>query len=411
MRLALGLLLLAAASPVLAQGHVHGFACGHHFTEFQGELDLSLRNLAYSAENFSSGGGMTIVLNDLGGVGVGTQARAGFEAAAALWTSVLKDPITIRLDVSFAALGAGILGSAGSTTNSVSYTGLAGLLAADAKSANDAKAVAALQSGPLAFVTNEPPVTGAIDSRLRFLDNDNTFDNNNIAANTAQLKALGVNPVYAANNPGGRDGTVQFSSAFDWDFDPSDGITPGFFDFVGVAAHEIGHVLGFRSGVDLADVNALPGRALPGTRGLGNIAWGTVNDLQRYGDFQGDRVLDWSIGGQSCFSIDGGANCLALLSTGRVNGDLRQASHWKDDVLLNASSQLGIMDPTASGPGGTQPAMRITALDLIAFDVMGYDIAAAVPEPASWAMLITGFGLTGAAMRRRRQNQRRLSAA
>jgi hypothetical protein len=26
----------------------------------------------------------------------------------------------------------------------------------------------------------------------------------------------------------------------------------------------------------------------------------------------------------------------------------------------------------------------------------------AVPEPASWAMLIAGFGLTGAAMRRRR---------
>ena len=27
---------------------------------------------------------------------------------------------------------------------------------------------------------------------------------------------------------------------------------------------------------------------------------------------------------------------------------------------------------------------------------------AAVPEPTSWAMLIAGFGLTGAAMRRRR---------
>jgi hypothetical protein len=28
---------------------------------------------------------------------------------------------------------------------------------------------------------------------------------------------------------------------------------------------------------------------------------------------------------------------------------------------------------------------------------------AAIPEPASWAMLIAGFGLTGAVMRRRRQ--------
>jgi hypothetical protein len=31
----------------------------------------------------------------------------------------------------------------------------------------------------------------------------------------------------------------------------------------------------------------------------------------------------------------------------------------------------------------------------------GFDTGA-VPEPASWAMLIAGFGLTGAAMRRRR---------
>jgi hypothetical protein len=28
-----------------------------------------------------------------------------------------------------------------------------------------------------------------------------------------------------------------------------------------------------------------------------------------------------------------------------------------------------------------------------------------VPEPAAWAMLIMGFGLTGAAMRRRRAHQ------
>jgi protoheme ferro-lyase len=30
------------------------------------------------------------------------------------------------------------------------------------------------------------------------------------------------------------------------------------------------------------------------------------------------------------------------------------------------------------------------------------ELAPGVPEPASWAMLIAGFGLTGAAMRRRR---------
>ena len=39
----------------------------------------------------------------------------------------------------------------------------------------------------------------------------------------------------------------------------------------------------------------------------------------------------------------------------------------------------------------------------VAISLSGDPIAGAVPEPASWAMLIAGFGLTGAAMRRRRR--------
>jgi hypothetical protein len=249
-------------------------------------------------------------------------------------------------------------------------------------------------------VSNEPPGSGAIDSQLRFWDANNTTDNNNLNVNTAQMKAMGLAPVYAASNPGGRDGSVSFSTLFTWDFDPSDGIDAGAFDFVGVAAHEIGHALGFRSGVDTADINALPGVALPGRRGLNNIAWGTVHDLFRYGMFGGEMVRDWSIGGSSCYSIDA-QNCLGLMSTGRLNGDGRQASHWKDDMLLGIAEPLGIMDPTASGINGTRPLMKFSHLDLIAFDVMGYDMFSAVPEPRSWAMLIAGFGLIGAIARRR----------
>jgi hypothetical protein len=39
------------------------------------------------------------------------------------------------------------------------------------------------------------------------------------------------------------------------------------------------------------------------------------------------------------------------------------------------------------------------------------DTTAAVPEPASWAMMITGFGLAGAAMRRRQKTTVRFQAA
>lgn len=399
--------LCCVALPAVAQaqvGHVHTASCNHQWTDDQGTYSSNLStssssSFAVSASNMS-GGGMTFILNDIGGVGAGTQARAAFEMAATYWSSLFNDPITIRLDVQFAQLAPNVLGSTGSTTNSVAYNTVRGAMAADSKSYWDSVAVNSLQSGPLTFATNEPPAGGAIDSRTRFLDNNNTTDNNFLQVNTAQMKALGLNPVYAANNPGGRDGSVSFSTSFVWDFDPTDGITAGAIDFVGVAAHEIGHALGFRSGVDLADINALPGIALPGARGLNNIAWGTVQDLFRYGTLNGQTVLDWTIGGTPCYSIDGGANCLALLSTGRLNGDLRQASHWKDDALLGINPPIGIMDPTASGPGGTRPFQRVSIFDTIAFDVMGYDLAA-VPEPSTWAMMILGFGFVGAAYRRR----------
>jgi hypothetical protein len=49
------------------------------------------------------------------------------------------------------------------------------------------------------------------------------------------------------------------------------------------------------------------------------------------------------------------------------------------------------------GPNDPQPAVSGS------FTFSSPSITAAVPEPASWAMLITGFGMTGAVLRRRKK--------
>ena len=398
--------MCCAAMPAVAlanPGHVHTAECNHQFVDEQGTYKAGPSNDRFKVAS-ESGGGMKFILIDTGGVGEGTVARKAFEAAARYWSNILTDDITIRLNVQFSQLGPNILGSTGSTTNAVGYNTVRNALIADAKTQYDAAAVKSLTAGPLTFVSNEPPNAGPINTATRFLDNNNTFDNNNLSVNTAQMKAMGLNPVYASTNVNQVDGSVSFSTLFNWDFDPTNGIGEGLIDFVGVAAHEIGHALGFRSGVDLADVNAMPFIPAPGRRGLGNIAWGTVNDLFRYGSFDGQTIRDWSIGGTPCHSIDGGKTCTGLLSTARNNGDGRQASHWKDDTLLNAFPPIGIMDPTASGPGGTRPFQKVTRADAIAFDVMGYDLnVAAIPEPQTWAMMIIGFGAVGFAARRRQR--------
>jgi hypothetical protein len=57
-----------------------------------------------------------------------------------------------------------------------------------------------------------------------------------------------------------------------------------------------------------------------------------------------------------------------------------------------ADGLFALRNGTASVPGSQ---------DLLVFATIAAP-PPAIPEPASWAMLIAGFGLTGAALRRRR---------
>lgn len=298
---------------------------------------------------------LSIVFNDLGGVGVGTAAYDGFRAAAALWESALSDDVTVNINVGFTTLSSSVLGQTATAKNSYSYSSVRSALLADATSAADASAVAHLQPGSsVAMVTTN-------GSGARFFDDNGSANNTKVSMTTANARALGL----ISDN--GTDAQIVFNSSFGFDFDKSNGITG--FDFVGIAAHEIGHALGFVSGVDVIDVWSRFGISADSTSHL------TTLDLFRFSLdslLHGDGVVDSAVGGTPYLSADGGETVLDYMSTGKYGGDGRQASHWK--------SGLGnLMDPTVS----YGYSLDLEPNDLTAFDLIGWDYAAVSADPPS----------------------------
>lgn len=371
---------------------------------------------------------VTIHLNDIGGV-KGTQAERGFRAAAKFWESVLDTHasvgnINIRLNVGYANLGAGILGSTGSTRLQTDVLDWQDMILGTSSSTLDAIVAANLPNGTggLSVIMpgyKDPATKAGINTLTSRVDNDGSTNNRTLLATTANTRALLGDAIVDGIIGTSADATIRFNTLFAFDFDPSDGITAGQSDFIAVAAHEIGHALGFTSGVDALDANGCPsGPNCAGYNGnINNAPFANLLDMFRYSD---EGELNWRPNVDAYFSIDGGATELfgnSNNSTGAYNGDGRQASHWKAPPAGPGSTCvnfIGIMNPyLCSGTAGVAKAA-----DLAVFDALGYSLrfdvlrnpdftytsaqmSAAVPEPATWALMIGGFGLIGGSMRRR----------
>ena len=156
-----------------------------------------------------------------------------------------------------AELGAAVLagGVTGFTTNfydPYSYALVRDAYVADRRSLDDLSSVAHLQAGPAISMlinrtANDPNGVVAV-TVLRHRPGGpgqaGPENNTTIRIPSANAKALGLYP----GNAQGLDGTITFSSQLSFDYDRSNGITAGQIDFVGLATHELGHLLGFRSG-------------------------------------------------------------------------------------------------------------------------------------------------------------------
>ena len=299
-------------------------------------------------------------------------AVGAIERAAGQWENVIQTNITIVIDVDFGPTQFGapfdpqIAGIVDTQLlgGNAAYPAVRGALTTGGYAADKASLYNSLPAGTV------PTDAGA---------------SGGMTATTATLRALALlDPVADAvgeSSSFGLPPSIAFNSALDYDFDASDGIDPGKFDFQALVLHDIGHILGFVSFVGQAESDS----SLEIEPSIFDLF--RVRPTDPTGDFANlQRVI--SSGGEQDFFAGGTRVALSTARPDGSGGDGYQAAHWKSRQL--SGRYVGVMDP-AIAPGESQ---LLTDDDVAVLDAIGYRVRGVLDQTLV-IPLVSGQAQTG----------------
>lgn len=282
-----------------------------------------------------AGGGFNLIFD--ANVNVPAAARDALDVVEAYYENLFSDDITVTVNLEFDdTLPGGVLGATSTPYTSASWTS-SRIGLRNGMDDND-KIQNYLPSGstiPVRYNGNSPFVS------------DETRAFWTIANFNATVGFIS-----------GDAGNMRFNENIDWDYDPTNGVSG--YSFVDVVMHEVGHVLGFGSGVDFrnSDIEALDIFRFQRTDGIG----GTDYNPDTYAEFTTTpRLADKNLPNNDVISD------LIIVQYKMEDGYPYQASHFYDK-----QPAIGIMDPVL-GQGQTFAPKYFSPADKRMFDAIGWD--------------------------------------
>ena len=143
-----------------------------------------------------------------------------------------------------------------------------------------------------------------------------------------------------------------------------------------------------------------------GDTSFSSVEFGDFNHLPTDGDWQAVFGPTGAIGGISQTFANAGTYNVSF-DLANTSGTFSSVDFGGINLLSNVgnSAYQSYLFNVTVGANSTLSFSFLNVPDYYSLDNVVVELASgAVPEPDTWAMLIAGFGLTGAAMRRRRRS-------